>query len=287
MKFVIFDIDNCISNDARRQERLPAKLSDDTKRHTISDTDFEAYHEGAALDKPMNEHLVNGHITATEDDIVILFITARPERYRKKTEWWLREKFPRLQAAGGPEWQVLMRPRHNMASSPDLKVALFENFAANELGANADGWAEVIMAYDDREDVLKAYRAKGVANLVRLDPEGAIALDDIRRKPLGLVPGPDEPMGVPEILEGMAQTFRERGAIYGDNWALPGKVLAALFGGELPEDISVTDTKFGLFYHMINKICRLSTTGLSHEDSAHDIAVYAAKLEELIRMETK
>ncbi len=90
-----------------------------------------------------------------------------------------------------------------------------------------------------------------------------------------------------DILAEMADTFRERNKVYGDNYKRVGDVMAALFpaGVELstPEDFNV----WHLFELMVVKMTRFANSGLTHEDSIHDLAVYAAMVESLIRKEEK
>jgi len=88
-----------------------------------------------------------------------------------------------------------------------------------------------------------------------------------------------------KILEEMADTFRERNKVYGDNYKTVGEVMVALFpkGMELKtvDDYNV----WHLFELMIVKITRFANSDLKHKDSIHDAAVYAAMVESLIKGE--
>lgn len=90
-----------------------------------------------------------------------------------------------------------------------------------------------------------------------------------------------------DILGEMAETFRERNKVYGDNYLRVGDVMVALF----PEGVTIgTKEQFNvwhLFELMIVKLTRFANSGLSHEDSIHDLAVYAAMVESLIRKDNK
>lgn len=92
-------------------------------------------------------------------------------------------------------------------------------------------------------------------------------------------PQPLKPASVPELLESMAQTYRERNAVYGDNWRNVGNVVMQLFpkGVEL-RDANALNT-WHLFELIIVKLTRFANSGLKHSDSIHDIAVYAAMIE--------
>lgn len=85
-----------------------------------------------------------------------------------------------------------------------------------------------------------------------------------------------------QILADMAATYKERSASYGDNWLKLGNVMQAMFPDGLtlktPEDWN----KFHLWFLSLIKMTRLAETKFSHQDSAHDNAVYAAMLESII-----
>jgi hypothetical protein len=90
-----------------------------------------------------------------------------------------------------------------------------------------------------------------------------------------------------DILAEMADTYRERNKVYGDNYKRVGEVMVALF----PQGVTInTKDEFNvwhLFELMIVKLTRFANSGLSHEDSIHDLAVYAAMVESLIRKENQ
>ena len=90
-----------------------------------------------------------------------------------------------------------------------------------------------------------------------------------------------------DILAEMADTFRERNKVYGDNYKRVGAVMMALF----PQGMSLTSAedfnKWHLFELMVVKLTRFANSGLTHQDSIHDLAVYAAMVESLIQQETQ
>jgi hypothetical protein len=85
-----------------------------------------------------------------------------------------------------------------------------------------------------------------------------------------------------DILAEMADTYRERNAIYGDNWRNVGNVMAAL----QPEGVSLKTPQdhelFHLYSLVIVKLTRFATSGLTHIDSARDSAVYWAMIESIL-----
>ena len=86
-----------------------------------------------------------------------------------------------------------------------------------------------------------------------------------------------------DILAEMADTFRERNKVYGDNYLRVGQVMTALF----PNGVTIVNPAqfnvWHLFELMVVKLTRFANSGLTHEDSIHDLAVYAAMVESLIR----
>lgn len=86
-----------------------------------------------------------------------------------------------------------------------------------------------------------------------------------------------------EILERMAHTYRERNAAYGENFALMGPIMKSLFPSGIalrtPEDFEL----FHLLDWLVGKLSRFVQTGMTHVDSIHDAAVYAAMIEMVLR----
>jgi hypothetical protein len=89
---------------------------------------------------------------------------------------------------------------------------------------------------------------------------------------------------VPELMRAAAATYEERNKLYGDNYKKFGGVMLALFPDGPPDLVTKMDwNRFGVFFQIASKVTRYAenlTTG-GHRDSAHDISVYGAMLEEL------
>jgi len=83
-----------------------------------------------------------------------------------------------------------------------------------------------------------------------------------------------------DILEEAAQTFREKNAIYGDNWRLVGKVMRGLFPNGL-EIQSVEDwNRMHILLLLVVKMTRYAVNfEAGHRDSIRDAIVYSAMLE--------
>ena len=125
---------------------LDGTISDDTwRRHYLfpEPPDYDGYNCGCDLDDPMNCDLVE---SVPETD-TLLFLTARPCRYRDPTERWLCKTFRR---ASRPNTIIAMRPNGNMDASPRLKCDLLRPYLTDN---------NIQLVADDREDVLRAMRA--------------------------------------------------------------------------------------------------------------------------------
>jgi len=90
-----------------------------------------------------------------------------------------------------------------------------------------------------------------------------------------------------DILAEMADTFRERNKVYGDNYLRVGDVMTALFPNGVTLGSKEQFNVWHLFELMVVKMTRFANSGLSHEDSIHDLAVYAAMVESLIRKDNQ
>jgi hypothetical protein len=100
----------------------------------------------------------------------------------------------------------------------------------------------------------------------------------------------EEKQRAPELLEEGAETFRERNRTYGNNYHNFGAVMAGLF----PEGLHVVAgdvagfARLGVLVQVVSKIGRYANRlpyG-GHVDSAHDIMVYGAMLQEVTKDES-
>lgn len=88
------------------------------------------------------------------------------------------------------------------------------------------------------------------------------------------------------ILDQMAETYRERNKVYGDNFLKVGAVFKALYPNGLTLTTEDDFTKFHLFMLLVVKLTRFTNSNLTHQDSIHDIGVYAAMIDSLLRTTT-
>ncbi len=90
-----------------------------------------------------------------------------------------------------------------------------------------------------------------------------------------------------DLLAKMADTYRERNAVYGDNWRNMGNVMLSLFPGGVHLDTADKFKVWHLFELIVVKLTRFANSNMSHADSIHDIAVYAAMIEAAIKENEK
>jgi hypothetical protein len=89
---------------------------------------------------------------------------------------------------------------------------------------------------------------------------------------------------VHEIFEDMANTFKERNAVYGSNYLMVAALVKVLFPKGVPPELVVTH-QWHLFELKLVKLSRFAISNLKHIDSIHDDAVYAAMIEHILRSE--
>ena len=139
MSIIILDLDNTVADDAWRIPRINWQKSNPDER-------YHDYHLLAAFDDVGNRHLFEG----VPHDIVVF--TARPVAYAALTMEWLSRN-------GIVAKHVLMRNPGDYRHSRDLKMTqlrwLLDLYDVQK--------HEIVCAYDDRQDVVDAFRANGIA----------------------------------------------------------------------------------------------------------------------------
>ena len=243
MRIAIFDLDGCLSNDSHRLVFLP-----DAKNVT-SDADYDKYNNSCASDKPCNQM----EWVKAQAGLGVVVVTARPEIYREQTSEWISNHL-------GGNFSLLMRPAGDMRHSPELKIALLE-----KAGIEA---SDITAAYDDRPDVLRAYAKFGIQNLWLMNCHGKTKFA-VKKRDAG------------DILAEMAATYKERNAVYGDNYKMVAKLMKVLFPNGVPPELVVQD-HFHLFELKLVKLSRFAISNLTHQDSIRDDGVYSAMIEAII-----
>lgn len=277
--FIVFDIDNCVADDKRRQKFIPT----DRKNG-----DWSAYFKDAENDPPVHgaEDLLR--LAFENTNATIAFLTARPARYRDLTMGWIEKTFPFLTG----EFVLMMRANDTHDPTPELKV---KQLAA--LGA-ASGAARILMALDDRNDVLDAYVESGFCDcVIPFYPEVDVHFTKARMMgrlvELGICLPCSESLegtrSAADTLKDMAALYDERNVVYGDAFRVVGRLLDVLHGVDSAAPaVQVLDsphvdfTIWHLYELLIVKLSRFAQSGLTHRDSIRDLGVYAAMIDTLI-----
>lgn len=85
-----------------------------------------------------------------------------------------------------------------------------------------------------------------------------------------------------DVLSEAAETFAERNAVYKDNFKIVGEVLDALHGAKELHGAKDYEV-WHLWELLVVKLTRFAVSDLTHKDSIHDIIVYAAMIESILR----
>ena len=233
---------------------LDGCISDDAwRKHHLPD--YEVYHSMLLDDKIMNlRQLQAAYVSGC--DIVIM--TARPARFLEDTIAWL-DKY-------NIEYHMLMmRDDNDKRSSVEVKFGMLKQLDHVIIDA----------AFDDREDVCRMYSSQGIDSFL-LDERG-IAERVVY----------SEPLTAADILESGAATHRAKNAEYKDANVLVGKIMELLFPNGVKLRTAAEFEKWHLFELLIVKLTRFVTSELEHQDSIHDLMIYAAMIESLLPKEKK
>lgn len=93
------------------------------------------------------------------------------------------------------------------------------------------------------------------------------------------------PPDVADLLSAAAATFAERAPMYGNSWKLHGALMAALFPNGVVLKSAEEFNRYAKVDNIAMKLARYchSFPDGGHQDSAHDMIVYAAMLEVLTK----
>lgn len=146
-RIVIFDIDNCISNDEWRW----FAIKDDKDVENIKEAGgdwhtqkYFNYYQLAGFDQFQNRPFIEKH---KEDKII--FITARSALFGSVTQFWLHVHNINY------VWLAMRAPndcRNHVDVKQNLLVEVCKNFSKED----------ICMAYDDRQEIVDMYRANGL-----------------------------------------------------------------------------------------------------------------------------
>lgn len=253
MAVVIFDLDNCVSDDSHRIPLIDWSKSTPEER-------YAAYHEACHLDKAANVRLVQANVSAGH---MIVFMTARPVTVRAKTEAWIQT------VLGAKRFTLMMRNVGDHRKSVEVKRDMLLALPEYDMSVEC-----VAVAYDDRQDVLDMYASYGINTQL-------LKIHDVCAYTPPAAPAQQPATTAASILDDMAKTFRERNTVYGDNYKMVSKIMAVLFPNGAPPELLHND-QFHLVELIVVKLSRYAISGLSHQDSIRDMGVYCAMCESIL-----
>lgn len=141
---ILVDIDHVVSD---------AFWRDDLIQRSRDSGNWEEYHSRGKNDKPLQDmidFLRIMHKGCMEpsgvEEYEVWGITARPEKWRKQSmEWFIKH--------GVPLDVVLMRPEDAFKPAPQIKIDLCKDHGILD---------KVLCIFDDREDVISAFKEIGI-----------------------------------------------------------------------------------------------------------------------------
>lgn len=138
---ILCDIDHTLSDASWRDPWLG--------EHGL-DAKWDKYHSEAIHDQPIAEmvRVVNG--LAHHDDIRVVGLTARPEKWRQLTMDWLVKHGIMID-------ELIMRPDADFDPAPVMKLNMVK-------GRFVD--LSRLILIDDREDVVAAFKSEGITSLL-------------------------------------------------------------------------------------------------------------------------
>lgn len=141
-RFIVFDLDGTLINI-------------DSCVHLMHDQQFEEFADATLKCPPIESMVSFARYCQLMGDLLI--VTAKPERLHAASMNWLSMQGLQPEA-------ILMRPKHDYRSSPELKLAQLQEYI--DPAGRLPRWQDTIMfAVEDRDKMVDAYRAAGITCL--------------------------------------------------------------------------------------------------------------------------
>ena len=134
IEVVVFDIDGTLSDRRHRLHYLEGKKN------------WKGFFKEIVNDPPIKSTVIelDKHLKKGRS---ILFLTGRPEQYRKETERWLKENTPAV------EYQLIMRADKHHEKDLIFKERIY-NTELKDL--------KIYKVYDDNDELLMMWKSKGL-----------------------------------------------------------------------------------------------------------------------------
>lgn len=161
---VVFDLDNCLAEDGSRMHLIPgadkngrvSAVEAITCKFAVAEQSrWDAYHKAGENSRGHHhEEFYAAAESLPKGCGVVVFLTARPQKYTQETVAWLRDNG----FAAVPRWALVMRHDTCLAPSPIMKTQRLSDWLCD----NNMTFDNVACVYDDRVDVLQAFEKLGV-----------------------------------------------------------------------------------------------------------------------------
>lgn len=136
--FVILDLDGTLCNTAHREHLARARQ-------------WEEFHS-LLEDDTINEGVATATACFAYSGLKVIVLTGRPERFRKRTEYWLAKHRVSVHITA-----ILMRSDDDYRPDGDMKA----DWLARFFGSLEDARRHVLCILDDRDKVVEDLRNKG------------------------------------------------------------------------------------------------------------------------------
>jgi hypothetical protein len=248
---VIWDLDNCLTDDRARISRIDWSQTDPERR-------YSPYHEGCENDPPNSLGVAAfyaWHNGSRATESVPIIFTARPEKHRDGTNRWIeRYLHPLSQAV------IIMRQDGVHKTSADLKRDMLYQCRIQLSDVS------LMFAFDDRAEIVEMYRREGLIACML-----ACHGEDPYKPPQ---PTPEEELAFPRPTHA-PDVLRHAVSL------LVGRIMEILF----PRGINLRGDDEFRFWHLfelaIVKLSRAANSKFASRDSLDDMINYLAMLQAL------
>ena len=240
-KCIIVDLEGTLSDHSHRLHHIPG--------------DYDAYNK-AFKDDPVNKGFIEELKAAVErTDAEVVLCTAKSITYKNNVTDWIEQN-------GMSEYICVFYFRGKLDSRSSVLV---KRDMLKDIKLKYD----VILAYDDRQDICDMFRENGVpAYLVETEYQNHTH---------------SNMTGAGKILINAANLHMEKNKEYGDGYKEFGKIIMSFFPDGLKIETPKDASRFAILNIIIAKLdryCKNFNNG-GHSDSLKDISVYAAMLQEV------
>ena len=109
--------------------------------------DWDKFFAELPNDTPRTEVLDQIHKLIAETEARVMFVSARPEKYREATEEWF------VKHGVGGHYHLLMRPNNDKRDDVLVKEEIYNKYLKN---------LDIVKVFDDRPKVIRMWRSKGL-----------------------------------------------------------------------------------------------------------------------------